>query len=115
MLDRLVIDGCEFEENSAGASGGGIYAHYRGLAGAIRDSVVCQNLPNNLIGSIFDDGGNNFCNCLGDLNHDGFVNGADLGRLLGEWGVSTTADLNGDGLVTGADIGQLLGAWGSCP
>jgi hypothetical protein len=115
VLDRLVVDGCEIEENGAGASGGGIYAHNPGLAGAIQDSVVCQNLPNNLIGSIFDDGGNNFCNCLGDLNHDGFVNGADLGRLLGEWGVSTTADLNGDGLVTGADIGQLLGAWGSCP
>jgi hypothetical protein len=115
LSDPLVVDGCEIEENIAGASGGGIYVHNLGVAATIRDSIVCQNLPNNLTGSTFDDGGNNFCNCLGDLNHDGFVNGADLGRLLGEWGVSTTADLNGDGLVTGADIGQLLGAWGSCP
>jgi len=113
--DPLVVDGCAIEENIAGASGGGIYVHNLGVAAIIRDSVVCQNLPNNLTGSTLDDGGNNFCNCLGDLNHDGFVNGADLGILLGEWGVSTTADLNGDGLVTGADIGQLLGAWGSCP
>jgi hypothetical protein len=115
VSDPLVVDGCEIEENSAGASGGGIYVHNPEVAAIIRDSVVCQNLPNNLTGSTFDDGGNNFCNCLGDLNHDGFVNGADLGILLGEWGVSTTADFNNDGLVTGADIGQLLGAWGSCP
>jgi hypothetical protein len=113
--DPLVVDGCEIEENIAGASGGGIYVHNLEVAAIIRDSVVCQNLPNNLTGSTFDDGGNNFCNCLGDLNHDGFVNGADLGILLGEWGVSTTADLNDDGLVTGADIGRLLGAWGVCP
>ena len=113
--DPLVVDGCEIEENSAGASGGGIYVHNLEVAATIRDSVVCQNLPNNLTGITFDDGGNNFCDCLGDLNHDGVVNGADLGILLGQWGASTTADLNNDGLVTGADIGLLLGAWGTCP
>jgi hypothetical protein len=113
--DPLVVDGCAIEENIAGASGGGIYVHTLEVAATIRDSVVCQNLPNNLTGSTFDDGGNNFCNCLGDLSRDGVVNGADLGILLGQWGVSTTADLNNDGLVTGADIGLLLGAWGTCP
>jgi len=115
VSDPLVVDGCEIEENVAGASGGGIYVHNVGVSATIRDSIVCQNLPNNQTGSTFDDGGNNLCNCLGDLNHDGFVNGADLGIVLGEWGVSTIADLNNDGLVTGADIGRLLGAWGVCP
>lgn len=28
---------------------------------------------------------------------------------------SCTADLNGDGVVNGADLGLLLGAWGLCP
>ena len=57
---------------------------------------------------------------LGDLNVDGVVNGADLGLLLGAWGVcpgapGCTGDLNNDGVVNGADLGLLLGAWGICP
>lgn len=50
---------------------------------------------------------------LGDLNGDGIVNGADLGLLLGSWGVcgGCPADLNGDGIVNGADLGLMLGAW----
>jgi hypothetical protein len=53
----------------------------------------------------------------GDLNHDGAVDGIDLGMLLGQWGACAgnccTADLNGDGQVNGADLGALLGGWGS--
>jgi len=59
--------------------------------------------------------------CLGDLNSDGVVNGADLGLLLGAWGAcpgdvpGCVGDLNIDGVVNGADLGLLLGAWGPCP
>jgi hypothetical protein len=58
--------------------------------------------------------------CVGDLNGDGAVNGADLGVLLGVWGTcpalgTCAADFNGDGHITGADLGVMLGAWGSCP
>ena len=59
--------------------------------------------------------------CLGDLNLDGVVNGADLGLLLGAWGacpggtLGCLGDLNVDGVVNGADLGLLLGAWGPCP
>jgi hypothetical protein len=59
--------------------------------------------------------------CLGDLNLDGAVTGADLGLLLGAWGAcpggtpGCLGDLNLDGAVTGADLGLLLGAWGPCP
>lgn len=52
--------------------------------------------------------------CPADLNHDGAVNGADLGLLLSNWGGSGTGDLNGDGTVNGADLGLLLSAWGPC-
>ncbi|MBL9150792.1 MAG: immunoglobulin domain-containing protein [Phycisphaerae bacterium] len=49
----------------------------------------------------------------GDYNHDGHVDGADLGQLLGAWGTSNAAiDLTGDGVVNGADLGALLGYWG---
>lgn len=56
--------------------------------------------------------------CVGDLNGDGVVDGADLGVLLGAWGTSggtPDADLVDDGVVDGADLGLLLGAWGPCP
>lgn len=47
-----------------------------------------------------------------DLNGDGVVDGADLGILLGAWGVHNgSADLNGDAEVDGADLGLLLGFW----
>jgi len=55
--------------------------------------------------------------CVGDLNDDGVVNGADLGGLLAFWGPTPSyprADLNGDGVVNGADLGMLLSAWGTC-
>lgn len=51
-----------------------------------------------------------------DLNDDRFVNGIDLGVLLGSWGgPDCQADLNVDGVVDSADIGLLLGNWGPCP
>ena len=53
--------------------------------------------------------------CVGDLNGDGSVTGADLGILLGDWGQATASDIDGNGLVDGADLGRLLGAWGPCP
>ena len=56
--------------------------------------------------------------CPADLNGDGFVNGDDLGQLLGAWGQCASsecpADFNEDGFVNGDDLGTLLGAWGQC-
>lgn len=53
--------------------------------------------------------------CVADLNGDNTVNGADLGRLLGDWGQATASDIDGSGVVDGADLGRLLGDWGPCP
>ena len=53
--------------------------------------------------------------CLGDLNADREVTGADLGILLGQWGQAGSGDLDGNGIVGGADLGLMLGAWGYCP
>jgi hypothetical protein len=49
-----------------------------------------------------------------DLNLDNTINGADLGLLLGSWGLCSTgcnADLNFDTVVDGSDLGLLLGSW----
>ena len=54
--------------------------------------------------------------CLGDLDGNGLVNGADLTMLLATWGPCTgcSEDLNGDDLVNGADLTILLASWGDC-
>ena len=53
--------------------------------------------------------------CMGDLNGDLHVDGADLAIMLGQWNQSGgTSDLNGDGLIDGADLALLLGRWGTC-
>lgn len=51
--------------------------------------------------------------CPGDFDVSGFVDGADLGELLGSWGEcdGCDADMNGDGVVDGADLGLLLALW----
>jgi opacity protein-like surface antigen len=56
--------------------------------------------------------------CLGDVNFDGIVNGADISVLLGFWGLNgkpVAADINKDGSVDGADLAAMLGGWGECP
>jgi hypothetical protein len=49
---------------------------------------------------------------IGDLNHDGIVNGSDLGSLLAGWGQPGATDLDGNGTTDGADLGTLLSHWG---
>jgi len=49
-----------------------------------------------------------------DLNMDGFVDGLDLGILLGNWDQTTTpamGELNNQPPVDGLDLGILLGSW----
>ncbi len=53
-----------------------------------------------------------------DLNGDGFVDGLDLGILLGNFGNTATPDggeLDGTDPVDGLDLGILLGAWNPPP
>jgi hypothetical protein len=87
---------------------------------SLSDTTVCANLPRpNISGTWQDLGGNTVCICIGDLTGNDFVNGDDLGILLGSWGpcVSSAcdADLNGDEVVDGNDLGLLLAGWGQCP
>jgi hypothetical protein len=55
--------------------------------------------------------------CAGDVNDDGFVNGADLSVLLGGFGTcvmkGTSADFNADGMINGADLSVLLSNFGA--
>ena len=72
-----------------------------------------DGIPDNLDEDSDDDGVPDECKatCLGDLDGDGEVGGADLGLMLVEWGLTgpdLSADLNDDGVVGGADLGLLL-------
>lgn len=49
----------------------------------------------------------------GDINSDCFVDTADLGILVGQFGSMGSADLNADGIVDTADLGLLIGAFGT--
>lgn len=52
------------------------------------------------------------CRGSADVDNDGFVNGADLGLLLGNWDTDACeSDINGDGTTDGADLGLLLAGW----
>ncbi len=55
------------------------------------------------------------CTCVGDIDNNGTVDGADLGLLLADWGTNNpSTNLDGSGVVDGADLGLLLAAWGPC-
>ena len=118
----LALDSCAVTGNNALLNYGGIGITDAGLAASsvtLQGSTACSNLPRpNIGGGRWTDlGGNTVCDCNGDLNLDGTVNGADLGLMLATWGPCSgncAYDLNADGLVNGADLGLLLAAWGPC-
>jgi hypothetical protein len=121
---HLAMNTCTITGNTSFVTQGGIGISETSTlppSASLVATTVCDNLPRpNIAGRWEDLGSNNVCDCLGDLNLDGVVNGADIALLLSVANTTTgcgnncSADLNGDGLVNGADIGLMLSAWGSC-
>ena len=55
------------------------------------------------------------CVCVGDIDGNGAIDGADLATILGHWNTDfEDADLDGSGTVDGADLTIVLGSWGDC-
>ena len=76
------------------------------------DLIFVDELDDSMI--VMSNGGNNTPDPPGDLNGDGFVNGADLGLMLVAWGPCSRdcrADLDQNGFVDGADLGLMLIDW----
>jgi|GEM_PF-465947 len=118
---RLVMNACSITGNTAGVTQGGLGISETlslPVATSLQGTTVCNNTPRpNVTGRWLDLGGNTICDCSGDLNVDGVVNGADLGLMLSSWGSCSTncnSDLNSDNVINGADLGLLLSAWGAC-
>jgi predicted outer membrane repeat protein len=133
--NTLTLTRCSFTGNSSNYYGGALYVTGGSNPGRVnlQSTRICGNTAPNgpqigmSTGAIITDLGgaciSNNCDdcppapvCPADLDGNGFVGGADLGRLLGAWGPCTDcpADINGDGLVSGTDLGAMLGAWGAC-
>jgi hypothetical protein len=116
----LRITDCTIRGNTAINSSGGIGILSDGdqIKTDIQGTDICANTPDpNITGAWNDLGANTECNCPGDLNADGIVNGGDMGLLLSSWGLcgaSCPHDLNNDGKVNGGDLGLLLSGWGTC-
>ncbi|NBQ13996.1 MAG: hypothetical protein EBU31_05145 [Proteobacteria bacterium] len=119
---RLVMNACSVTGNTAGVTQGGLGITETAslpASASLQGTTVCNNTPRpNASGRWTDLGGNTVCDCVGDLNVDGTVNGADLALMLtvigNTCGNNCSYDLNSDGYITGADLGLLLSAWGSC-
>ena len=133
---------CTFTGNTAGYSGGGgIYNQY-GSNPTLAGTILCKNTfsgvatEENQIQSdkssgytetgvncisaeciYVEDDVTPFCfgSCPADLNADGFVDGKDLGILLGAWSNDVPiADFNQDGIVDSLDLTVLMAEWGTC-
>ena len=115
-LPRLTITNCLMEGNRSSQEGGGLWVKAGYDSVDMSGTVICGNSLDNVSGRITDLGGNTVCDCEGDFNGDGIVNGADFGALLAAWGpcADCPEDLNGDGTVSGADVGLILSYWGDC-
>lgn len=89
-----------------------------GEVGGISDNgrfVVGSGIFDNQVRAFLVD---RFGPCRADVNDDDRVDGADLGRLLIDWGQTspaTVSDLDESGSVDGADLGEMLSNWGRCP
>lgn len=67
---------------------------------------IALAIAGTLCGGVVDD-------CPGlDLSGNGFVDGADLAVVLGNWGTDGLGDVNEDGIIDGADLAIILGTWG---
>jgi len=85
---------------------------------AIVASEVCGNAGGNIDGFYSADAASTVCECAGDIDASGVINGVDLSALLSVWGTAGVqyprADANRDGLVSAADLAILLSNWGPC-
>ena len=119
---KLTMNGCTVTGNTAMISFGGIGITDTGLTASsatLQGMQVCSNTPRpNVGGGKWTDlGSNAICDCVGDLNLDGIVNGADVSTILSYWGPNPAlpaADITGDGIVNGSDLAAVLTHWGSC-
>jgi FG-GAP repeat len=122
-LGKLRMENCSVTGNRSGdtttTGAGGLRTAGSSSDCELSASSFCGNLRGNVAGPHVSMNGTTICDCAGDFNNDGQVNGSDLGILLGYWGIcidtgGCVTDINYDGIINGADLGLLLSNWGPC-
>lgn len=135
---ETTLNNCTFTGNGAAEAGGGVSTVEDGSVVILEGTTICGNnvdgeaTDENQIEGAYTETGVNcisaeciyvdddvtpFCfgSCPADLNADGFVDGKDLGILLGAWSNDVPiADFNQDGIVDGLDLTVLMAEWGTC-
>ncbi|MBC8308985.1 MAG: hypothetical protein ISR75_00455 [Phycisphaerales bacterium] len=116
---------CTITNNSAGYGGG--FEIQSGNQITLIDSTVCDNDPENILGSWNDGGGNAICGACCTNNICVQSGGDDCTFFGGQWHgedeVCSDAvcppgcigDINGDYTVNVEDLLLLIAAWGTCP
>ena len=92
----VYVTGCTIVGNHAGESGGGILIEGSSFDVRLANNTICDNEPDDVSGLWIDEGGNSFCDCVGDLDGSGAVDGADLTQVLGKWGPCGDGSCEGD-------------------
>jgi hypothetical protein len=117
----LAMNNCTITGNTALVTQGGFGISETAslpASASLEGTTVCDNLPRpNITGRWWNLGGNFICDCVGDIDLDGMVNGSDLTSVLSNWGPCTGIcryDLNDDGVVNGGDLSKVLSNWGVC-
>ncbi len=120
MPTSLKLNNCEIDLNQSLKSSGGLFVwgamNSSSPPAIITDTVICDNFPDNISGSWTDNGGNDLCNCVFDLDRSGFVDTGDVSMVLLDIGVCTgcSTDLDGSGNVDSGDVSILLLNAGPC-
>ena len=120
MPTSLKLNNCEIDLNQSLKSSGGLFVwgamNSSSPPAIITDSMICDNFPDDISGSWTDNGGNNLCNCVFDLDRSGIVDSADVSLALLDIGpcAACSTDVDGSGNVDSADIALLLLNAGPC-
>ena len=111
-----VMENCEITSNSAGIRGGGIAKTCDCSNSSLADTSLCMNVPDHILGTWNDDGGNDLCPvCSSDVTADGLISVDDILAIVSAWGGCVCVeDINGDSVVSTDDLLMVLADWGSC-
>ena len=118
-LSRLAVRNSSVRGNSAVTVQGGLGIDaVNGSRLSLEGAQVCDNMPRpNVAGDYEDLGGNEICDCPGDLNYDGAINSVDIAIVLADFGSCTgecVGDADHSGAVDGFDLTVVLTNWGQC-
>lgn len=112
------ITNCTISNNAATFAGGGIL--FTSFVLHLSNTIVCGNAPDQITGSLTDNGGNTIEDecplCPGDATGDGYVDVNDVLYVIANWDMpDPNADFDEDSLVDADDVLILLSNFGeSC-